>query len=153
MTTRAEQIAKEGRLHALQTGLQAGSDSTKAGFFYQEGKTGELKLPKPTKTTITSTISVRRVVGNIIINAVGFYDGVVVTATGQPSELSAYGLDRDRAAKVVVRLPSLNAECPEAADVPIANMETVRTLAQAGVPHACAAALAARPARANINQL
>lgn len=95
---------------------------------------------------------VREVVVRLVPHAAHLYNVEVFTAQGVPSELSVYGIDRDGAAEVLAELPQLLAECPEAAETPIPDFDTMRVLAQAGVTPARAAALVARPLRADIIQ-
>lgn len=77
--------------------------------------------------------------------ALHMYDIEVLTAEGAPSELSVIGVDRPRASKVLAELPTMLAECPEAADFSVARVETVRAMAKAGIQYSRGAALAARP--------
>lgn len=74
----------------------------------------------------------------------GRFDFEVLTPSGQPSELSAFGLPIEDAAHFVLELPKLLAACPSAASTPMADNNVVGTLLASGVRNARAAALAGR---------
>lgn len=102
-------------------------------------------------THITAPNSLHReVVIRLVPRASHLYDIEVLTAEGDPSELSVIGVDISRASTVLAELPALLAQCPEAADISVARPETVRAMALAGIKYARGASLAARPLRAGI---